>query len=371
MAEENQDRQQPGTESAPVSRREFLARGGTTLAVAAAAAGLAWYLHDKTGKAGLQQPAPRRLKDYFAGIAYPPDAPRLSIAHGGDDRIEQMVAAALGGLGGIERFIRTGDRVLIKPNVGFQRSPMLGATTNPEVLRFVVRACRTAGAGKIVVADNPIEDPTACFARSEIQKVAREEGADVLIPTRSHFEPVAIRLNEDGSRYTPRAERNEALGTWPVFWTPLADADKVIGVAPVKDHNLCSASLGMKNWYGLLGGRRNQFHQAIHDIISDLGLMMSPTLVINDGTRVLMKNGPTGGSLADVKAGHTLVASVDPIAADAYAYETLLGRDPANLTYLELAESKFGEASGRATTRFGQRDWKRYQSQGKLVEQNV
>ena len=77
----------------------------------------------------------------------------------------------------------------------------------------------------------------------------------------------------------------------------------MIGVAPVKDHNLCRASMTTKNWYGLLGGRRNQFHQDIHGIIADLALMMRPTFVVLDGTRVLLRSGPTGGSLADVQAG--------------------------------------------------------------------
>jgi uncharacterized protein (DUF362 family) len=94
----------------------------------------------------------------------------------------------------------------------------------------------------------------------------------------------------------------------------------------VKDHNLCRASMTTKNWYGLLGGRRNQFHQDIHGIIADLALMLRPTLVVLDGTRVLFRSGPTGGSLDDVRAGNTLVASRDSLAADAFGWADLLGR---------------------------------------------
>jgi uncharacterized protein (DUF362 family) len=134
--------------------------------------------------------------------------------------------------------------------------------------------------------------------------------------------------------------------------------------------------MGMKNWYGLLGGRRNQFHQAIHNIVSDLGFMMSPTLMIIDGTRVMMRNGPTGGRLDDVKEMNTIVASVDQLACDAWCYEHLLGRDPAALRYLELAEQKFGETDAGERSyanarRFGTRDWTRYSRQGKIAETNV
>jgi uncharacterized protein (DUF362 family) len=145
----------------------------------------------------------------------------------------------------------------------------------------------------------------------------------------------------------------------------------VIGIAPIKDHNLCNASMSMKNWYGLLGGRRNQFHQAIHDIVSDLGYMMSPTLVINDGTRVMTKNGPTGGRLDDVREGNTIVAGVDPIACDAWCCENLLERDPAQLTYLDYASTKFGGKPFDEVRRLGQRDWADYQRRGLIAEVTI
>ncbi|MCP4589628.1 MAG: DUF362 domain-containing protein, partial [bacterium] len=363
-----------------MDRREFFKRGAATLAAAGAAGGAAWWLYDPTGKAGLLQPQPERLKNYFAAVDYSASGPRMGIARGRLDAIDRMVRAAVGGLAGeagMGRFISRGDRVLVKPNVGFERAPKYGATTNPEVLGSVVRMCYEAGAARVVVADNPIEAPESCFSRSDIRRAALEAGAKVLIPAQIHFRPIAIRPpGADGAPYRPDPAKQEALGTWPIFWEALAEADKVIGVAPIKDHNLCYASMGMKNWYGLLGGRRNQFHQAIHNIVSDLGFMMSPTLMIADGTRVMMRNGPTGGRLDDVKEMNTIVASVDQLACDAWCYQNLLGRDPAALSYLELAERKFGETETgpRAYAqkkRFGVRDWTVYQRQGKIVETTV
>ena len=363
-----------------VDRRDFLTRGAATLAAVGAAAGAAWWLYDPTGKAGLLQPQPETLRNYFAEVNYPADRPRISIARGGLDRIDRMVRAAVAGLSGergMKRFVSRGDTVLLKPNVAFERAPQYGATTNPEVVRSVIRLCTEAGAGQVIVTDNPIESPESCFSRSRIRKVAIEEGAKVMIPAQIHFRSIAIRPpRPDGTPHRPDPAKHEALGTWPILWEPLRNADKVIGIPPIKDHNLCHASMGMKNWYGLLGGRRNQFHQAIHNIVSDLAFMMSPTLMIVDGTRVMMRNGPTGGRLDDVREMNTVVASVDQLACDAWCYQHLLGRDPVALRYLELAEQKFGETETGArayinTRRFGTRDWTAYQRQGKIVETHV
>jgi len=165
----------------------------------------------------------------------------------------------------------------------------------------------------------------------------------------------------------------EVLETWPALSRPLSEATKLIGIAPVKDHGLSGASITMKNWYGLLGGRRNRFHQAIHEIISDLATMFSPTLVIADATRVMMRNGPTGGRLSDLSPGGVLgraavVASVDPVACDAWCIERLLGRDPAGIAYLELAQRKIGERIARGEVRFAERDWKVYERSGLLAK---
>jgi uncharacterized protein (DUF362 family) len=349
-----------------VSRRQFLQRTGGTLLTAAAATGLGIWLYDESGKAGLRQPTPARLKNFFADVDYPAGDARLSVAHNAENDVDRMLAAALDGLGGIARFIKPGDHVLIKPNVGFERDPRMGATTNPEVLRRLIEMCYEDGkAGTVTVADNPIEQASACFARTQIQAVSSAAGAKVVLPASAQFKPIAVRDRK------PDLALNEALGTWSIFWKPLEEADKVIGIAPIKDHNLCQGSMIMKNWYGLLGGRRNQFHQAIHNIVSDLGYMMSPSLVIADGTRVLMRNGPTGGSLDDVRAGQTIVAAVDQLACDAWCYEHLLHRDPQQLRYLDLAYEKFGGRNYEETRRFGERDWRVYHNQGKIVEQNV
>jgi uncharacterized protein (DUF362 family) len=357
-----------GASPASLSRRELLVRGGTTIAVAGLAAAGAYVLHDPRGDAGLQPPSPIRLRNYFEKIKadYPASAPRISAAFGDMARVEEMVRRAVLGLDpqlGMKRFVARGDVVCIKPNVGFDRGPELGATTNPDVVRAVAALCFEAGARKVIVADNPIENPAACFAKSRIRLAAEQAGAEVMIHSSAHDAPVQVRAGQ------PSAAQGEALGTWPIFWKPLAQADKVIGVPPIKDHNLCYASMSMKNWYGLLGGRRNQFHQAIHNIVSDLGFMMSPTLIIADGTRVMMSSGPTGGRLEDVRLGGVtgrpvIVAGVDQLACDSWCLQNLLGRDPAALAYLNMAYAKFGQDPGRLVTH----SWQDYRDRGQIAE---
>ena len=114
---------------------------------------------------------------------------------------------------------------------------------------------------------------------------------------------------------------------------------KVIGIAPVKDHHRSGASMVMKNWYGLLGGRRNIFHQDIHNIIKELAMMVKPTLVVLDGTTSMMTNGPTGGSLSDLKQTNTMIVGTDQVAVDAFG-AGLLGKDVSDLPYIAKAEAK-------------------------------
>jgi uncharacterized protein (DUF362 family) len=132
--------------------------------------------------------------------------------------------------------------------------------------------------------------------------------------------------------------KGEVLDEWPVF-TPLVNADKVINVPIAKHHNLSKYTGAMKNWYGSLGGRRNRLHQNIDLSIADLANFMQPTLTIVDANRVLMRNGPQGGNVADAKDLGIVVASVDQVAADAYGC-TLIGRTPEEIPYLKMGEER-------------------------------
>jgi uncharacterized protein (DUF362 family) len=228
-------------------------------------------------------------------------------------------------MGGLGRFVSKGDVVLVKPNAAFDRPSWQGATTEPAVLGAVVRACFKAGAAEVLVTDNPIHVPEGCFRKTGLGKAAEDAGGEVVLPQSRHFAPVAL----EGS----------ILHRWSVLMDPLARATKVIGIAPIKDHNLARASLSMKNWFGLLGGPRNQLHQKLDETVCDLLAMVRPTLSVLDGTRILLKNGPTGGSPADVVDGDLLAISTDGVALDAFG-ATLLDLEPNDLAYLGMAEAK-------------------------------
>jgi uncharacterized protein (DUF362 family) len=287
--------------------------GATAVAGYASLAPAGWplSLKDPDGERGKPRPPTLRLPQGGYAVAPSTVLPHLGVAHG--ERVAAMVRGAVDAIGGIGRFVQRGDVVVIKPNVAFERPAVLGATTHPEVLTALIHLVREAGASEIRVADNPIESPQSCFVRTGIQQAAVTAGARVYLPSPGEFQT----LNVPGATWIEK---------WPFFWRPFIGANKVIGVAPVKDHNLCRASMTTKNWYGLLGGRRNQFHQDIHGIIADLALMMRPTFVLLDGSRVLFRSGPTGGSLGDVKVGKTVVASTDSLSADAYGWVHLLER---------------------------------------------
>jgi uncharacterized protein (DUF362 family) len=181
-----------------------------------------------------------------------------------------------------------------------------------------------AGAKKVIVADGSCNDPNRCFQRSGIWRKAYELGAEVVLPAEH--------------RYRTTRMKGEILDEWPIF-TTLVDADKVINVPVAKHHNLAKYTAAMKNWYGVLGGRRNRLHQSIDVSIADLATFMRPSLVVVDATRVLVRNGPQGGNIDDTRVMGTVIATVDQVAADAYGC-TLIGQHRDNVPYLKMGHER-------------------------------
>ena len=288
---------------------------------AIAAAGTAgFWFHDSRGPSrSREDEADIRLPDF----SIPDLAPRMSIIRG-RSRVDTL-RLALKSIGGIESFIEKGDRVLLKVNAAFASPQMLSATTHPQIVSELTRLCLDAGASSVIVTDNPINDPSSCFTLSGIANAARSAGAQLFLPRDDAFTPFTV---PDG----------KLIRNWPVLYGPLKSINKIIGTAPVKDHHRSGASMIMKNWYGLLGGRRNIFHQDIQTIITELAMMIRPTLVILDGTTTMMTNGPTGGSLEDLKETNTMIAGTDQVAVDACG-ATLLGRSLNDLPFIGMAEA--------------------------------
>ena len=303
-----------------LNRRQFLdrlAKAGISI-TAACAAGF-WFYDSKGPTLSKNDHSSLILPDFSIRVP----GQKMSIVRG-EDRVATL-RMALKSLGGIETFIKTGDRVLLKVNAAFASPAMLSATTHPAIITEITQLCFRAGATSVVVTDNPINDPASCFTLTGIADAARSAGARVLLPRDDFFSPITVK---DAT----------LIRNWPVLYKPFTDITKVIGMATLKDHHRSGASMIMKNWYGLLGGRRNIFHQDIHSIIMELAMMVKPSFVILDATTSMMTNGPTGGSLSDLKNTNTMIVSTDQVAADAFG-ASILGRSLDELPFIEKAEA--------------------------------
>ncbi|MBW1726383.1 MAG: DUF362 domain-containing protein [Deltaproteobacteria bacterium] len=245
--------------------------------------------------------------------------------------VKALVGKVFEAAGGIHTFVSKQDVVVIKPNISWARSPDLAATTHPEVLEAVVELCQEAGAKKIRIADHTIHDARRCFAITGAGMVAKKTGADLVYPRSSLMRNMKLQ----GHR----------LDVWPVF-LPLVEADKVINLPVAKVHSLSGLTLGMKNWIGAVGGRRSALHQDIHLTIVDLAQFFNPTITLIDATRIMVSNGPSGGSRSDVAVSNRLILSDDPVAADAKA-SGLFNFRPKDIGFIRL-----GEKWGLGTTEF-------------------
>jgi uncharacterized protein (DUF362 family) len=303
-----------------LDRREALIKLLRLGGVAAGTAGLGYWLSERS-----QRPEPElagNLKRSHT-VAADPALPEMAVIQGDDP--EQLARIAIEELGGIHRFVSRADIVLVKPNIGWDRTPEQAANTNPNIVAEIVRQCWNAGAKRVIVTDVSCNDPRRCFERSGIADAAQREGAEVILPGPARFKDVNLQ--------------GEILHDWPVF-DPFLNADKIINVPIAKHHSLTGATLGMKNWYGILGGQRHQLHQKIHESLVDLADFIRPTLTIIDCYRVLIRNGPTGGNLADVLLKKTLVAGTDPVALDAYVAKAYWNLDVSSLPYLKMASQR-------------------------------
>jgi len=315
-----------------INRREFLGRCTRAGLSAAAAGAMGFGFYDA------RPPAARPMESGSLSIPdYSIDRLRgkICIARGTDRAETARKAFAV--LGGMGAFVQPGERVLLKVNAAFASPPSLGATSHPDLVAAVAAMCLESGAAQVVVTDNPINDPASCFTLTGIDAAARKAGARVVLPREALFRPYSL-------------EGGRLIRAWPVLLEPLTQVDRVFGLAPVKDHHRSGASMTLKNWYGLLGGRRNIFHQDIHTIIVELALLIRPTAVILDGIQSMVTNGPTGGSLSDLKPTGTLIVSTDPVAADA-AGAALLGKRPEDLPFItKAAAAGAGTADYRSLT---------------------
>ncbi|MBD3166746.1 DUF362 domain-containing protein [bacterium] len=233
-----------------------------------------------------------------------------------------MVRKAVELMGGIGRFVQKDQTVVIKPNMSWDRAPEYAANTHPEVAAEMVRLCLEAGAKKVLAMDRTCNEARRCYINSGVEKAMSDAGADVRFIRDRLFESVTI-------------ENGFTLKEWTFYRDPL-EADVFINLPVLKSHGLSKITVGLKNQMGLIGKNRGLIHHSFPEKLADINRVLRPHLTLVDATRVLMRNGPSGGSLDDVQPMNTVLAGIDPVLVDAWAAK-VFGLEPASLNWLKRA----------------------------------
>lgn len=257
------------------------------------------------------------------------DQAYMSVVHGADPAA--ITRAAVQALGGMERFVRNGDDVIVKPNICVNyRTPEYAATTHPDVVATLVRLALAAGAKRVRIMDTPYTgDPETAYRESGIYDAVIDAGGEMEIMSRVKYASFDIPEGRD-------------IRSWEIY-RDAVEADVLIDVPIAKHHGSSRLTLGAKNLMGLIA-EPNQFHRNLHQRIADLHSRLRPHLTVLDATRILTAHGPAGGNLADVVQLDTIVASHDTVSVDAYG-TSFFDLRPEDIDYIRLgAEMGLGEA---------------------------
>jgi uncharacterized protein (DUF362 family) len=249
----------------------------------------------------------------------------LAAVKGGPAAAARRAVELLGGMGS---FVKKGQTVVVKPNIGWDRTPEQAANTNPEVVATLVRMALEAGAGEVLVFDRTCNDERLCYRRSGIKDAVEGIGdrrVKLFHPDRRKYVDVAI-------------PRGEALREWN-FYEDAVRSDVFINVPVAKHHSLSGLTMGMKNIMGVIGGNRGQIHTGFDDKIVDINLARPSHLTVLDATRILVAHGPQGGRLEDVREPRTVVAGRDIVAVDAYGTR-FFGLEPKDIGHIRRAAER-------------------------------
>ena len=249
----------------------------------------------------------------------------LAVARGQAAGPVELTKRAIAAVGGIERYVKRGADVIVKPNIcNAYHGPEYASTTNPEVVAAIVALCLDAGAGSVRVMDFPFGGSAQnAYETSGIAQAVEAVGGRMELMNALKYREVAV----------PNAM---ALSNTEVY-ADILNADTVINVPIAKHHSGAGLTLGMKNLLGVILNRGALHANGLHPSIADLSTVVRPHLTIIDATRILVANGPTGGSMNDVRQMDTVIASADVVAADAYA-ATLFNRSGADIEYIRLGD---------------------------------
>ena len=236
--------------------------------------------------------------------------------------------SAVNALGGMGKFVKKGMVVVVKPNIAWDRTPEQGATTHPAVVAALVRMSFEAGAKTVKVFDFTCNEARRTYENSGIAAAAKQAGA-------------AVNYVDDWKFFPGQFPPGAVMKDW-LMYRDAVECDCFINAPVAKHHSLTRVTLSIKNLMGVCGNDRGRMHQDIAPKIVEVLAFMKPELTVIDASRILLRNGPSGGNMSDVKRVDTIIASADPVLADAYA-TTLFGIAPHEIGHIKLAaERKLG-----------------------------
>lgn len=234
-----------------------------------------------------------------------------------------MFQKGIEALGGIRQFVQKGQKVVVKPNIGWDVTPERAGNTNPKLVAEIVRQCRDAGAKEVYVFDHTCDSWQRCYKDSGIEAAAKNAGAKIApAHAESYYQDVIIK---NGKSLTGAKEHELILGS-----------DVFINVPILKDHDSARLTIAMKNLMGIVWDRGAWHRNDLHQCIADYAAFRKPTLNVVDAYYVMKQNGPRGIAVGDVVTMKSLVIASDMVAADTAAAK-LFGMNPTEVRYIQLA----------------------------------
>jgi uncharacterized protein (DUF362 family) len=261
---------------------------------------------------------------YAKLLAAPPVSPApydLVAVKGGEPEV--MFDKAIASLGGMEKFVPGGSKVLVKPNIGWDVTPERAGNTHPKLVARIIEHCLNAGAKQVSVFDHTCDQWMRCYKNSGIEKAVKDAGGKIVSgDSEGYYQKVSIAK---GQRLT-EAKVHELL----------LDADVFINVPILKHHTSSMLTIGMKNLMGVVWDRWYWHRNDLHQCIADFASYRKPALTVVDAYNVMKRNGPRGVTVDDVVPMKSQIVSMDFVAADAAAAK-IFGTEPSDIRHIQLA----------------------------------
>ena len=237
---------------------------------------------------------------------------------------DAMFDKAISSLGGMKSFVKKGQTVVVKPNIGWDVVPERAGNTNPLLINRIIKHCLEAGAKDVYVFDHTCDNWSRCYSNSGIENAVKDAGGKIVSgASEGYYQDVTIK----GSKKLSNAKVHELILSSDVF----------INVPILKNHGSAGLTISMKNLMGIVWDRGYWHQNNLHQCIADFALYRKPDLNIVDAYYVMKRNGPRGVSTEDVIKMKSQIISTDIVAADAAAAK-LFGRDPDDVPYIKIAD---------------------------------